>query len=73
MSASGSLYEQVKKYVNVPQNFVVSEEYFLKWNCFVSYQLQFRPLLPPLAYTKMKKKNYLKSFLTCSPYPKENY
>ena len=72
MSASESLHEQVKKYVNVPQNFVVYEEYFLKWNCFVSYQLQFQPLLPTPAYTKMEK-NYLKSFLTCSPYPKENY
>ena len=55
MSASESLHEQVKKYVNVPQNFVVSEEYFLKWNCFVSYQLQFQPLLPLPAYTKMEK------------------
>ena len=58
MSASGSLHEQVKKYVNVPQNFVVSEEYFLKWNCFVSYQLQFQLLLPPPAYTKVKKKMF---------------
>ena len=62
MSASGSLHEQVKKYVNVPQNFVVSEEYFLKWNYFVSFQLQFRPPLPPLAYKKMKKKKLFKIF-----------
>ena len=62
MSASGSLHEQVKKYVIVPQNFVVSEEYFLKWNCFVSYQLQFQPLLPPPAYTQMKKKKLFKIF-----------